>query len=87
MSLTLVNLVKREVEKSTHSLIRAESELAGMRVRYEWEQKKVDDLLTWGNCYSDQVEHSKSACELYKKELEEWSEIQDFVVETFINNA
>ena len=87
MSLVLVRLVKHEVERATNNLIDAEAALAAIKVRYEWENEKVEQMLKMGNKYSGQVnnlEMSRLSC---KKELEQWREIQDFVVETFINNA
>ena len=84
--MALVRLVKHEVKQATQNLISAEAELAGMKVRYEWEQKNVNEQLKMGNQYSDRVKYSESQRSLYKQELDRWNGIHDFVVETFINN-
>ena len=87
MSMILVRLVKREVERATSSLIDAEAKLAEVKVREEWEQREVDEMLRMGNRYSEQVQRSKVNREACKKELDRWIKIQDFVVETFVNNS
>ena len=85
--MVLVRLVKREVERATQSVIDGEAKLAEVKVRYEWEDEKVKEMLKMGNRYSEQVRWNEVSCEACKKELEQWREIQGFVVETFINNA
>jgi len=86
MSLVLVNLVKDEIQRATQNLIDCSAELAAVKVRYEWEDEKVKEMLKMGNKYSGQVNNLELARLSRKKELEQWREIQDLVVETFINN-
>ena len=87
MSLVLVRLVKWEVEQAVQSLINAEAKLADIKVREEWEQKQVEEMLRMGNRYSEQVQTFKVYRETCKKELDRWIKIQDFVIETFVNNS
>ena len=87
MSLALVDLVKHEIQRSTQNLIDCAAELAAVKVRYKWEDEKVKEMLKMGNKYSGQVNNLELARLSCKKELEQWREIQDFVIDTFINNT
>ena len=86
MSLVLVRLVKHEIQRAIQRLIDVEARLADTKVREEWEQRDVEEMLRMENRYSEQVNILKISRESCKKELEQWTAIQDFVVETFIDN-
>ena len=83
----LVRLVKEEMNRATSSLIDVKAKLAEVKVREEWEQKEVNEMLRMGNRYSEQVRWCEVSVEACKKDLDHWNKIYDFVVETFVNNS